>query len=350
MANRLVLLLVLVSSFHAFAAAVPPQVTATLETESAPDSGDAADDPAIWIHPKDPARSLVLGTNKAGGLMVFGMDGKRTQYFDGIQPNNVDVRGSFTRNGRNVGLAVASERKANTLAAWTIDLENSTLTPLPITGIKPEIEVYGFCLLRDPEDGALYGIITSKSGAIEQWRLDAGTDGASLVATRARTVRVPGKCEGCVGDDERGVFFVSEEAGGLWEFNSAPSASTEPRKVAEVAPKGPLVADVEGVALLPIGENGGYLIVSSQGNNTFAVFERAEKHAFLGSFHVNAENGADPVTETDGVDVTPASAGPGFEQGLLVVQDDKNPGGNQNFKFVPWQGVVSALGLGVPKN
>lgn len=318
-------------------------MAATVETESAPSSGDAADDPAIWIHPKDPARSLVLGTNKAGGLMVFGMDGKRKQYFDGIQPNNVDVRGSFTRDGKNVGLAVASERKANTLTAWTIDPETSTLTPLPITGITPEIEVYGFCLLRDPEDGALYGIITSKSGAIEQWRLEAGPEGGNLAATRARTVRVSGQCEGCVGDDERGVFFVGEEAGGVWEFPTAPTDGAKPRKIADVVPKGPLVADVEGIALLPIGENGGYLIVSSQGNNTFAVFERGGKHSYRGSFHVNAENGADPVTETDGVDVTPASAGPGFEQGLLVVQDDENPGGNQNFKFVPWQGVNAAL-------
>ena len=36
------------------------------------------DDPAIWIHPTDPARSLILGTDKiesTGGLYVFGLDG-----------------------------------------------------------------------------------------------------------------------------------------------------------------------------------------------------------------------------------------------------------------------------------
>ena len=350
MLNPLALSFVIGFALAAGAAPVPPQVAAAVETESAPSTGDAADDPAIWIHPKDPARSLVIGTNKAGGLMVFGMDGKRTQYFDGIQPNNVDVRGGFARAGKAVGLAVASERKANTLAAWTIDPDTAQLAPLPITGIAPKIEVYGFCLVRDPEDGALYGIITSKSGEIEQWRLDAAEDGTSLSATRVRTLRVPGQCEGCVGDDERGVFFVGEEEGGVWKCSTAPSTSAEPRKVADVAPRGPLVADVEGIALLSIGENGGYLIVSSQGNNTLAVFERGGAHAYRGSFHVNAENGADPVTETDGVDVTQSSAGSGFEQGLLVVQDDKNPGGNQNFKYVPWQGVVSALGLGVPKN
>ena len=37
-----------------------------------------ADDPAIWIHPTDPTRSLIIGTDKKedGALYVFGMDGK----------------------------------------------------------------------------------------------------------------------------------------------------------------------------------------------------------------------------------------------------------------------------------
>jgi 3-phytase len=39
---------------------------ARVETEPVPSSGDAADDPAIWVHPGDPARSLVLGTDKKG--------------------------------------------------------------------------------------------------------------------------------------------------------------------------------------------------------------------------------------------------------------------------------------------
>ena len=40
--------------------------TAKVATEPVPSTGDAADDPAIWIHPDDPARSLVLGTDKKG--------------------------------------------------------------------------------------------------------------------------------------------------------------------------------------------------------------------------------------------------------------------------------------------
>ena len=41
-------------------------VTATVETEPVPHSGDSADDPAIWIHPTDPAQSTIIGTDKHG--------------------------------------------------------------------------------------------------------------------------------------------------------------------------------------------------------------------------------------------------------------------------------------------
>jgi 3-phytase len=52
---------------------------AHVQTEAVPSSGDAADDPAIWVHPRVPARSLVLGTDKKGGLHVFDLAGKRVQ-------------------------------------------------------------------------------------------------------------------------------------------------------------------------------------------------------------------------------------------------------------------------------
>ena len=38
---------------------------------------DDPDDPAIWVHPSDPARSLIVGTNKVkapkGALVVYGL-------------------------------------------------------------------------------------------------------------------------------------------------------------------------------------------------------------------------------------------------------------------------------------
>ncbi len=54
-------------------------VVATVETQPVDDFGDAADDPAIWIHPTRPELSLVIGTNKKRGLEVYDLAGRRIQ-------------------------------------------------------------------------------------------------------------------------------------------------------------------------------------------------------------------------------------------------------------------------------
>src|SRR4029453_3449971 len=41
-------------------------VVASAETDPVPHDGDAAHDPAIWVHPNDPGRSVILGTDKKG--------------------------------------------------------------------------------------------------------------------------------------------------------------------------------------------------------------------------------------------------------------------------------------------
>ena len=43
------------------------ELSAAVETQPVGHSGDAADDPAIWVNPVDPARSTIIGTDKLGG-------------------------------------------------------------------------------------------------------------------------------------------------------------------------------------------------------------------------------------------------------------------------------------------
>jgi 3-phytase len=65
---------------------------AKVQTEPVPTGGDAADDAAIWIHPVDLAKSLVLGTDKKGGLHAYSLDGHQRQVISsGSRPNNVDL-------------------------------------------------------------------------------------------------------------------------------------------------------------------------------------------------------------------------------------------------------------------
>jgi 3-phytase len=101
---------------------------------------------------------------------------------------------------------------------------------------------------------------------------------------------------------------------------------------------------VEGLALVRGAAGSGYLIVSSQGNNSFAVYRRKAPHAFVTSFKVVNGNGIDGVTGTDGIDVATAPLGPLFPSGVFIAQDQTNDGGNQNFKLVPYEQLGRLMG------
>src|SRR3546814_12710561 len=66
-----------------------PAVTALVETVPAGSYGDAADDPAIWANPGDPAASLVIATDKKAGLYVYDMRGEVVQFLPDGKMNNV---------------------------------------------------------------------------------------------------------------------------------------------------------------------------------------------------------------------------------------------------------------------
>src|SRR5687768_16861420 len=68
-------------------------VTADVETTPVAGRGDAADDPAIWVHPVDPSLSTIIGTDKkAGGLAVYDLEGRQLQFAKLTGVNNVDLR------------------------------------------------------------------------------------------------------------------------------------------------------------------------------------------------------------------------------------------------------------------
>src|SRR5690625_466593 len=89
-------------------------------TEETPND---TDDPAIWIHPEDPSKSLIIGTDKelGGGLYVYDLDGKIVnKYIDMKRPNNVDVAYGLNINGVKTDIAVTTERKAHTIRIFSL--------------------------------------------------------------------------------------------------------------------------------------------------------------------------------------------------------------------------------------
>jgi 3-phytase len=104
-----------------------------------------------------------------------------------------------------------------------------------------------------------------------------------------------------------------------------------------------IVADAEGVAIAPIGARGGYVLVSSQGDNAYASIGIADDR-YVGRFRVGAGK-VGATEETDGIDVVLGDFGPDYPGGLFVAQDGQNGAGAQNFKLVGWGDIAKALGL-----
>lgn len=302
----------------------------TVETVPVPHAGDAADDPAIWVDPADPARSLIIGTDKRGGIAVYDLAGTQLQYRPDGELNNVDLRDNVALGAEQVSLVTAGNRTTNTMLAYRVVPGARELQPVPLT-LSPTIEIYGSCMYRDA-GGRLFVFITSKSGVAEQWELLRA--GAGFTGTLVRSFDVGGQTEGCVADDARGLLYVAEEAVSIWQYSAAPDASVARVAVDRTGIGGHLTSNIEGLALA-----GPWLIASSQGNSTFAFYRRGD-NAYQGSFRIGASDGIDGVSDTDGIEATAAALGPQFPQGVLVVQDGSNDAANQNFKLVPLQVLV----------
>jgi len=318
-----------------------PMVKARVQTAPVAQFGDAADDPAIWRHPTDATRSLVLATDKKRGLAVYDLQGRERQFLPVGRVNNVDLRQAVLLGGERMDIAAATQRDDMAVVLWRIHPEGelSELARLPI-GFD---DIYGICLHRNPA-GALEVFVNDKSGAYQQLRVERR--GGETVGTKLREFKLASQPEGCVADDEAGQVFLGEEKRGVWALPSDALSTAKPQLVLPVG--GLLHADVEGMGLYR-GAQQSWLVVSSQGNNSFVVLDAAPPYRVRGAFRIgmNLDARIDGVSETDGLEVSSASFGPGFERGLLVVQDGFKhlPSGPQNFKYVSWDDVAEALKL-----
>jgi 3-phytase len=302
--------------------------------------GDAADDPAIWANPADPARSAIIGTDKLGGLAVYDLAGAQLQYLPDGELNNVDLRAGFALGGQSVTLVAAGNRSGNRIALYRIDPATRRLEDVAARAITT-LEVYGSCMYHSAKTGKFYYFVNSKAGAVEQWELF--DNGAGRVdARQVRAFTVGSQTEGCVADDELGRFYIGEETVGIWRYGAEPDEGETRAQVDRAGPPGHLVSNIEGLTMVYNVNGAGYLLASSQGNSTYAIYRRSN-NAYVGSFAINAGNGIDAVSDTDGIDATAVNLGPAFPQGVFVAQDGKNDSGNQNFKLVPLQAIVPSL-------
>ena len=414
------------------------EVTPSLETRShySDDAGNNTDvdDPAIWIHPTDKSKSLVVTTLKKGGIDVYDLNGKLLQYIEPASApackddktpcknkagrlNNADLIYGFELNGKQVDLVVISDRGLDKLAIYTISYGegNNFLTdvtadaaPLIFATNQQEINqgLTAYGLASTKTDKAIAFVSQNSTTRVVQLELFDNGNGQinyKNIATLdfPTTFTLANKTqwkpcadddgeyphlEGIVADTTNKALYLAQEDVGIWKVSlNDPSNSEKWKLFAKVKDFGvpyariwdpaedeylcqlhndkdlgfgddELIADAEGLTLYDGGDGKGYLLASSQGNNTIAVYTREGENDYVNSFTV-ADGDIDGVNETDGMMVVNNNLGGEFDQGVLIMQDgDNQPPANSkqdpkrestNFKYVSWRNIATKLKLNI---
>ncbi|MFG2295996.1 phytase [Streptomyces sp. NPDC048603] len=374
-----------------------------------------ADDPAIWRNRTDPARSLVVATAKEGGLRVYDLDAAEVQSLPAPAGpgaddapgrfNNVDLVHGMRLTAGRADIAVVTDRGNDRLRFYRIDRNRpqGPLTDITDPAARPvfsadQAEIneqrtaYGLATWTDPASGRSYALVSrrheTRVALLELLATPGGTVGYRQVRTLdlPSSFRMPNgaswtpcgepgelpQVEGMVVDPANGVLYAGQEDVGIWRVRA--DLTGRPELVDRVREYGVpavydeateectagadpgfggrhLTADVEGLTV--IGEPGGdgYLMASSQGDNTFAFYDREvdEDNEYEAGLRITARSRElDGSEECDGAAALNQPLGPKYPRGLLVVQDghDAPHDGERTatgFKFVDLGKVLDRI-------
>lgn len=328
------------------------EVRADVETKAvlAGIEEDAADDPALWINHQRPSESMIIGSNKRGGIATYDLGGKELAYYPVGNINNVDVAYGIWVGDKTIDLVGGSNRSDQSIDLFWVDPETRYLNDVSARPflMDPTLmdDVYGFCFYQSPKDSATYVMINAKNGRFQQYLVQPDENG--LIDLKiVRDIKFDSQVEGMVADNHYGVLYIGEENRGVWKMSAEPDGSEERQLIPMTDESNPNIAfDVEGLTLYTQGVEG-FLIVSSQGNFSYAVFDRRGDNPYLFSFKIMAGDGIDGVEETDGIQAVSDSLSKTFPQGLFIAQDGFNYQGDslaaQNFKVVRWEKIAALL-------
>ncbi|MER5643129.1 phytase [Streptosporangium sp. NPDC002524] len=249
---------------------VEPRVETPALFDDAAGGNANGDDPAIWVHPTRPGKSLVMTTAKEGGLYAYDLDGRRLQHVpapaapgEDDEPgrfNNVDlVYGLRLSGGVKADLAVVSDRGRDQIRFYAVDKDavgkgGAGRGRAPLTDVTDPAVPFVFNTGQEQVNDArtAYGLATWQDGTgtyvlvsqrhrtrVALLRLTAtarGKVGYRLV----RTLDLPGsfrlpdrttwtpclepgelpQVEGMVVDGERDVLYAAQEDVGIWRMRA----------------------------------------------------------------------------------------------------------------------------------
>jgi len=305
-----------------------------------------SDDPAIWLHPTDRSQSIVLGTDKGGYLFAFDLQGgKIDSVRTAARANNVDVEYGFMLGGEAIDIAAVTDRDGNKIFVFKLP-ELEAIAGGGIEAFEGEElrRPMGIGLYKRPSDGAVFAIVSRKEGpsGAYLWQYRLGDDGAGKVKfTKVRAFGEwsgldnlgEGEIEAVAVDDELGFVYYSDEKFGIRKYHADPDAPDANQELALFGTEG-FEQDREGISIYRVNDGAGYIIVSDQEANRFHFFAREgtpanpHEHKLITVISL-------ATVHSDGNEVTNASLGEAFPNGLFIAMTD-----DRTFHFYSWSEVA----------
>lgn len=299
-----------------------------------------SDDPAIWIHPQDPQKSLIIGTDKDhdGALYVFDLKGNIIEdkvVRDLGYPNNVDIEYGFELDGEKYDIAVLTERDKNQLRIFSLpDMKSLDNGGIPVFENDSLRGPMGIALYKRPSDHIIFAVVSRKTGRQDGKYLHQYMLTENNSAIQGQLVREFGQWEGKEDieaidvDDEMGYIYYSDESFGVRKYYADPdSPNVELGYFATQA----FTEDREGISIYETGKGTGYILVSDQAANEFHVFpregtaENPHEHPLISVLKVSTK-------ESDGSEVTSLPLNKDFPKGLFVAMST-----NKTFQLYDWR-------------
>ncbi len=310
-------------------------VKPTVVTEALPHD---TDDPAIWINPNDPAKSLIIGTDKDtdGGLYAFDLNGKIIAKSEVLKrPNNVDIAYGLVIDGKKVDVAVTTERESNKMRIFSLpDLKPIDNGGIAVFDGELERDPMGIALYTRASDNAVFAIVGRKSGPsgtyLWQYQLTNAGNGKAGANVVRKFGQYSGKkeIEAIAVDNELGVVYYCDEQFGIRKYKADPALNDNSESA--LFGRNHFKADNEGIAIYKTTPTTGYILVSNQQANTFLVYPREGVNGNTNEYPLLAEIPTSTI-ECDGADVISINLGGQFKNGLFVAMSN-----GMTFHYYAW--------------
>lgn len=319
-------------------------VKPTVVTEALPHD---TDDPSIWIHPTDPSKSIIVGTDKDtdGALYAFDLKGKIIAKSEVLKrPNNVDIAYGLVIDGKKVDIAVTTERESNKIRIFSLPdlkaIDNGGISVFDGSALRDPM---GIALYTRPSDKKIFAIVGRKSGPSGSYLWQYELSGNGKFAT-AKVVRKFGaysgkkEIEAIAVDNELGTVLYCDEQFGIRKYKADPALNDN--KELTIFGKTGFKADNEGIAIYKKTDSTGYILVSNQQANTFMVYPREGAKGNPDDYPLLAEIPTSTI-ECDGADATSINLGGSFKNGLFVAMSN-----GMTFHYYSWDLIQARIDEG----